>query len=77
MLGLRLTEGISLSHLTAEFGQETVNQILKILQPFITKNWVTILSIGGDHRIALTDPEGLLFSNTILSELFQYLDTGL
>ena len=79
MLGFRLTEGLSFSHLIAEFGQSTVDQILKILQPFIDKDWVVIRdSEGGDRqRIALTDPEGLLFSNTILSELFQHLDTNL
>lgn len=72
MLGLRLTEGIPIARLTTEFGQATLDQILKILQAAIAKNWVII-----DRRsqnICLTDPEGLLFSNTILSELFYQLD---
>ncbi|AFY37661.1 coproporphyrinogen III oxidase, anaerobic [[Leptolyngbya] sp. PCC 7376] len=79
MLGLRLTEGIPLSHLIAEFGQTTVNQIMDILKPSIAKNWVTVkTNAAGDRQnIALTDPEGLLFSNTILSGLFQHLDADL
>ncbi|OKH18456.1 radical SAM family heme chaperone HemW [[Limnothrix rosea] IAM M-220] len=79
MLGFRLTKGLSFSHLTAEFGQSAVNQILKILQPFIDKKWVVISNNkdGDRQTIALTDPEGLLFSNTILSKLFQHLDPDL
>ncbi|MGB2923822.1 MAG: radical SAM family heme chaperone HemW [Limnothrix sp.] len=75
MLGLRLTEGLKLSHLAATFDQAIADQLLRILQPFIKKNWVTIINpTQTEPSIALTDPEGLLFSNSILSELFHQLD---
>lgn len=86
MLGLRLAEGLSLSHLAHTFDQATVDNILHILQPAIQNQWVTILPStpetgdrpqnpqNKEQAIALTDPEGFLFSNTILSELFHQLE---
>lgn len=71
MLGFRLATGLNLSHLAAAFDQATVDHILAILQPFIEKNWV---GYGGDRaNIFFSDPEGFLFSNSILSELFHQL----
>ncbi|MBV5262191.1 coproporphyrinogen III oxidase [Synechococcus moorigangaii CMS01] len=72
MLGLRLTEGVNLSQLAKAFGQSKVDQILKILQPAFQKGWAC-LSPTMPPRLALNDPEGLLFSNTILAELFHQL----
>ncbi len=72
MLGFRLAEGLLLSSLVAEFGQTTVDKIYEILHPFIQQEWV---KISPDHcRIYLSDPEGLLFSNTVLTELFRHFD---
>ncbi|QCS48625.1 coproporphyrinogen III oxidase [Picosynechococcus sp. PCC 11901] len=73
MLGLRLTEGLDLSQLITEFGQSSVDQILEILKPAFQKGWA-LLSPTTPPRLALSDPEGLLFSNTILAELFHDLD---
>jgi oxygen-independent coproporphyrinogen-3 oxidase len=71
MLGFRLAAGLNLSHLAATFDQATVDHILDILQPFIEKNWV---GYSGDRaNIFFSDPEGFLFSNSILSELFHQL----
>jgi coproporphyrinogen III oxidase-like Fe-S oxidoreductase len=72
MLGLRLTEGLNFAQLTQEFGQDTGDRILEILQPAFRRQWAK-LTPGTSPRLALTDPEGLLFSNTILAELFQHL----
>ena len=78
MLGLRLAEGVSLSAL-AEFGEETLTQIWTCLQSYHRQGWVEIVGNGeviSDDKIPssghlrLTDPEGFLFSNTVLAALF-------
>ena len=86
MLGLRLAEGVSLSALTEKFTQQTVDKIWRCLQPYWRQGWVEIgrsdgsiatlgegakLPLSGNLR--LSDPEGFLFSNTILADLFSKL----
>jgi oxygen-independent coproporphyrinogen-3 oxidase len=70
MLGLRLREGIVLSSLEQRFGPQVTQKILATLKPFERQGWV---KIDHPHRLALKDPEGFLFSNTILSSLFDKL----
>ncbi|MEA5502459.1 radical SAM family heme chaperone HemW [Halotia wernerae UHCC 0503] len=70
MLGLRLAEGVSLSILAEEFGEEKVKKIQKILQPYLEKGWVKVI----DGRLRLSDPEGFLFSNVVLAKLFSGLE---
>lgn len=67
MLGLRLAEGVSFATLKKQFGQKKVDEISKILQPYIEKNWAEVIK----GRLRLTDPEGFLFSNVILAKLFE------
>ncbi|WP_019509463.1 radical SAM family heme chaperone HemW [Pleurocapsa sp. PCC 7319] len=81
MLGLRLTEGIDL----AQFNLDTKEKIWSCLQPYYRQGWVEVISQDGKlfhltereeplksiARLRLQDPEGFLFSNTILSRLFQ------
>jgi putative oxygen-independent coproporphyrinogen III oxidase len=69
MVGLRLAEGLDLTKLQNKFGIDKVAETLKILQPYINTNWVIVK----DDKLRLTDPEGFLFSNVILSQLFAYL----
>jgi len=64
MLGLRLKQGINLSAIAQQFGQETVNNIVEPLQAY--PQWVEI----SQGQLRLQDPEGMLFSNTVLAELF-------
>ncbi|MBR8828635.1 MAG: coproporphyrinogen III oxidase [Gomphosphaeria aponina SAG 52.96 = DSM 107014] len=66
MLGLRLAEGLNLSHLTQQFGAETVQEIITCLQPYFSQGWVELIN----GHLRLSDPEGLLFSNTVLARLF-------
>lgn len=66
MLGLRLTEGVKLS----SFSNPIRGIILETVSPYLEKGWVEI--VGNSMR--LQDPEGLLFSNTILASLFARLD---
>ncbi len=70
MLGLRLAEGIDLSVITQKFGRKNLTKILEALKPYQSKNWVIIEDNEG-ARLKLTDPEGFLFSNQILTTLFE------
>jgi oxygen-independent coproporphyrinogen-3 oxidase len=73
MVGLRLAEGLSLTQLESQFGKAIVQDILACLQPHQQKGWVQITDRSRDARIQLTDPEGFLFSNVVLSDLFEAL----
>jgi coproporphyrinogen III oxidase-like Fe-S oxidoreductase len=86
MLGLRLASGLSLSDLADKFGQKTVDKIWNCLQPYRLQGWVEIVRSDGlianfvegdllplSGNLRLSDPEGFLFSNTILSDLFRQL----
>jgi putative oxygen-independent coproporphyrinogen III oxidase len=84
MLGLRLAEGINLS----QFNQEVLNQIWTCLQPYYRQGWIEVTGNDGQvitvkedlslsklsARLRLNDPEGFLFSNTILATLFEKLE---
>ncbi|MCU0541957.1 MAG: radical SAM family heme chaperone HemW [Oscillatoriaceae cyanobacterium Prado104] len=87
MLGFRLAEGLSVSILINQFGQQTVDRIWRCLQPYWRRGWVEIarsdgsiaplqdgetLAISGNLRFS--DPEGFLFSNQILAHLFSELE---
>lgn len=66
MLGLRLTEGVSLF----QFNKKTQELIIKTISPYIESDWVELTL---NEKLCLRDPEGLLFSNTILATLFEKL----
>ncbi|MGG6267351.1 radical SAM family heme chaperone HemW [Leptolyngbya sp. AN03gr2] len=66
MTGLRLKEGIDLKQLTERFGESAISNIFDCLKPYEKASWVIITP----ERIRLTDPEGFLFSNVILTKLF-------
>lgn len=80
MLGLRLKEGIKLSFISDVFGKQISQKILDILAPFIKQSWIelppnsSLIHLENIDRISLSDPEGFLFSNTILSTLFEKLE---
>ncbi len=71
MLGLRLAEGVSLSRISQEFEEQTVERILSGLQSYLEQNLVEIFTINHDQGLRLTDPQGFLLSNTILTSLFE------
>jgi oxygen-independent coproporphyrinogen-3 oxidase len=85
MLGLRLAEGIDLLALSQQFGENVLEEIWTCLQPYANQGWVECLSFDGRllsfsdrnvsqcQRLRLSDPEGFLFSNTILATLFNRL----
>ena len=74
MLGLRLAEGVDLSIISQKFGKNNLNKILNCLEQYQNMNWVLIeknLNSNQESRLRLTDPEGFLFSNQILTSLFE------
>ena len=71
MLGLRLAEGVSL----AQFDRQIQAKICTCIQSYRDRGWVEFLEIDGEEKLKLTDPEGFLFSNTILATLFDRLDS--
>ena len=73
MLGLRLADGIDLTQIAQQFGQQTVAKIWTCLLPYQAQGWVEALGSG---RIRLSDPEGFLFSNTVLAALFEQLEAA-
>lgn len=72
MLGLRLAEGVSLGEIKEEFGEEIVEKIFVCLEPYFQEGWVEF-NAGETGNLRLTDPEGFLFSNTVLADLFNCL----
>ncbi|HEY9673211.1 MAG TPA: radical SAM family heme chaperone HemW [Waterburya sp.] len=87
MLGLRLAEGVNLLTLTQQFGHKTWEKIWTALQPHYRRGWVEVVQADGqvfelkeaktpavNGHLRLSDPEGFLFSNTVLADLFSYLN---
>jgi oxygen-independent coproporphyrinogen-3 oxidase len=87
MLGLRLAEGVSLSILIEQFGDKTLEAIWTALHPYYHNGWIEVVQEDGSvidqpnaqklpsiGRLRLSDPEGFLFSNTVLADLFKNLD---
>jgi putative oxygen-independent coproporphyrinogen III oxidase len=66
MLGLRLSRGVSLISIESEFGIDKVTSLLKCLERYQKSGWVENV----DSYLRLSDPEGLLFSNVVLTEIF-------
>jgi putative oxygen-independent coproporphyrinogen III oxidase len=71
MLGLRLSRGVSLNSIESEFGLDRLNRLLNCLQRYQFQGWVEkIESDDRDLHLRLSDPDGLLFSNVVLTEIF-------
>jgi len=74
MLGLRLAEGVRLDSIEAEFGSAKLDRLLKCVQRYQRQGWVEIVNSDNltlDKWLRLSDPEGLLFSNVVLAEIFR------
>ena len=83
MLGLRLADGVDLT----QFESDVKRTIINAIQPYYERKWIEIVdscdrSINLEDydpnretsvRIRLCDPEGFLFSNTVLATLFDKL----
>jgi putative oxygen-independent coproporphyrinogen III oxidase len=84
MVGLRLAEGLSITDLSDQFGTNLIHQVLQTVQRYLAVGWVEMLDAQGNslteltdlatvQRLRLTTPEGFMFSNVVLVELFDRL----
>jgi putative oxygen-independent coproporphyrinogen III oxidase len=68
MLGLRLASGVNLN----QFSPQVQQAILSTVKPYLPRGWVEITARDNQSaKLRLSDPEGFLFSNTILATLFE------
>jgi putative oxygen-independent coproporphyrinogen III oxidase len=86
MLGFRTAEGMDLAAVADRWGADIVDRIWRCWQPYLDKGWVEF--VGAENadvslfpidrpffgQLRLSDPEGFLFSNTLLSCLFSQLE---
>ncbi|MTF37932.1 radical SAM family heme chaperone HemW [Cyanobacterium aponinum] len=72
MLGLRLKKGVNLSELKSQFGEYIETKIIDCLKNHIETNLV----IFDPHtlQLRLSDPDGFLYSNQVLTALFREFD---
>jgi putative oxygen-independent coproporphyrinogen III oxidase len=81
MLGLRLADGIELHSIEREYGSRSLVKLWNAIARYHRSGWVEIIDRQGQSiaetdaldpnwRLRLSDPEGLLFSNEILSTIF-------
>ncbi|MBD0266770.1 MAG: coproporphyrinogen III oxidase [Cyanobacteria bacterium Co-bin8] len=84
MVGLRLAVGVSSAALAPVCDLPTWQRLMQCLEPHIQKGWVCLdpqsdpldesqlpSNIPTQVRLRLSDPEGFLFSNVVLVDLFQ------
>ena len=76
MLGLRLQEGLAIAPLVEQFGEAAIARVWRRLQPYRKTGWVAVepesaIEMAAIKRIRLTNPEGFLFSNVVLTDLFE------
>ncbi|TYQ23634.1 radical SAM family heme chaperone HemW [Pseudanabaena sp. UWO310] len=73
MQGLRLAEGLSLNALIAAFGRELCDRACECLERYRDRHWVEFVEYSEDIRIMLVSPDGWLFSNIIIADLYDNL----
>ena len=77
MLGLRLQEGLAIAPLVEQFGEAAIVRVWQRLQPYRKTGWVAVvpadasLKMSHSGRVKLTNLEGFLFSNVVLTDLFE------
>lgn len=73
MQGLRLAEGLSLNALRKYYGDELCDRAIQILNRYQEKNWIKFVNQPDDVRIILVSPDGWLFSNIVIADLYENL----
>jgi oxygen-independent coproporphyrinogen-3 oxidase len=76
MQGLRLAEGLSLNSLQKIYGLALCDRALKCLEKYIERGWVRFVNAQDnqiDTRIFLTIPDGWLFSDEAIGDLYETL----
>ena len=72
MLSLRLSEGLLMEGLNERFGVNVEDKIWKAVQKYEAERLIQVEDHG--KRIRLSDPDGFLVSNSIISDIFASLD---
>jgi oxygen-independent coproporphyrinogen-3 oxidase len=67
MLSLRTADGLNLNEVSSTFGQSVADAIEEAVIDY-EKDGLVKAIIG--HRVRLTDPDGFLISNDIISSIF-------
>ncbi|MEO0948346.1 MAG: radical SAM family heme chaperone HemW [Cyanobacteria bacterium J06641_5] len=81
MLGLRLAEGVDLAVLGERYSEAVLPALTQAVYPYRECGWVEAVAPDGTclaaavplsaaRRLRLSDPEGMLFSNTVLAAAF-------
>jgi coproporphyrinogen III oxidase-like Fe-S oxidoreductase len=76
MLALRTSDGLDLERLGSQYGPVSVEKVLTAVRPFVDKGLISLKSKGNTNsspstsNICLTDPQGFLLSNDIISSVF-------
>ena len=66
MLRLRTSDGLDMRDFSDRFGEDAAGTVTKSLQKHIERGLV----LNQDHKIRLSDPNGFLLSNDIISDVF-------
>ena len=72
MLRLRLADGLNLGEVELKFGKKQAELIREAIKPHCKQKTVDF----DGNTISLADPQGFLFSNDIISDIFAMLDTA-
>jgi oxygen-independent coproporphyrinogen-3 oxidase len=75
MQSLRLAEGVSLKALQSVYGKVLCDQVVQILQGYQDQHWVSFERQSDDTRIRLIAPNGWLFSDIVIADLYQQLSS--
>ena len=67
--GLRLAEGLSLKSLQKTYGISLCDRAIKCLEKYVAIGWVKFI----DSQIFLTSPDGWLFSDVAIADLYETL----
>jgi oxygen-independent coproporphyrinogen-3 oxidase len=82
MLRLRTADGLDMYRVQRDFGQHVVQQLGPVLDRHAAAGRVQLLDAAGScvssfrhaHQARLSDPDGFLLSNAVISDLFAALD---
>ena len=80
MVGLRLKEGISLEGVCRVYGEKGLEAIGRAIAPHINNHWLitdspAVTQLNPTSRIRLSDPEGFLMSNVVITDAFNALES--
>jgi hypothetical protein len=64
---------LSLKALQATYGKDLCDRALQILDRYREKDWVRFVEQANDTRIMLIAPDGWLFSDIVIADLYENL----